>query len=404
MKKILVSAFACDPTKGSEFSNGWNWAKGLSEQGFDVHCLTRSINRHSLEQLDKPNNLTFHYLSLPNGLEKLYSMSTAGMYLYYILWQWLAYKKAKRISKIHVFTLAHHVSWGSFQLGSFMYRLKIPFVFGPVGGGQKAPVVFKSYFGRHWNTELRRDKISKFLLKFNPACKQMLRNAHAVIVSNKETLEMAELSGAKNIGYSFDIALQDDFFPPSLDFKCVQGDGLKLLWVGRFLPRKGLLLVLDVMNKLKQYPDITLTVVGDGEMKNEFLTKIKANSLQDSVDWKGSVPFEVVKEYYSTHDAFLFSSLRDSGGAQIFEAMAYGLPVISINLHGQSIIINDDTGFRCSVESPESAVAEMADAIVSLYKNRAKLENMSIAAFEFAKMQKWNFRITSIKNDYYPTI
>jgi hypothetical protein len=80
------------------------------------------------------------------------------MYLYYILWQWMAYRLAKKLNQSLGFYRAQHVSWGSIQLGSFLYRLDVPFIFGPAGGGQHAPDAFKEYFLEHWSAEEKRKK------------------------------------------------------------------------------------------------------------------------------------------------------------------------------------------------------------------------------------------------------
>ena len=402
MERILLSAFACDPSKGSEPANGWNWSVGLAKKGYEVHCLTRNTGRSSIESHAGTEHLYFHYVVLPFGLERLYSKGTISMYLYYLLWQWFAYKKAKVLHHQYSFSLAHHVTWGSLQMGSFLYKLRIPFVFGPAGGGQNAPESLKKYFLHHWPSEKKREKVSAYMLKYNPACKQMLKNATAVLVSNTETLLLAKSAGAKNVFLSLDATVPDSFFPEVFVPKSPVENQLKLLWVGRFMPRKGILLVLDVMKELKEYRGITLTVVGDGEMKDAFLEKIKQDQLDDTVHWKGKVPFEEVREYYASHDVFFFTSLRDSGPAQLVEAMSFGLPVVTINLHGQAMIVNEQRGILCAYDNPELAIYALKKAILSLYNRPETVEKMSQAAYDFASNQNWNKKIDTIVNEYYP--
>lgn len=399
--KILLSAFACDPKEGSEKGNGWNWAVGLSAEGYEVHCLTRDVAKENILELAGANNIIFHFIKLPFGLEKLYQSSQALMYLYYLIWQYKAYLMAKQLCKTIDFKIVHHVTWGSVQLGSFMYKLPIPFIFGPAGGGQTAPVAFKKYFTNGWGAEEKRNKVSVFLLKFNPAARKMYAAASAIWVSNPDTAQLIKNNGGKKVMSTLDAALPNTFFPASFTPKKSNPNELKLLWVGRFMPRKGILLVLEVMNTLKHISGITLTVVGDGEQKDEFLTMIEKLGLSNTVFWKGKVPFEKVKEYYSTHDAFFFTSLRDSCPAQLIEAMAYGLPIITINLHGQSFIVNDDTGFRCKCDTLKQAIEELHKSITELYNNPAKLTQMSIAAHEFALQQTWSKKIKTIVNECY---
>ena len=399
MKTILLSAYACDPSKGSEDGNGYHWANGLTKEGFNVVCITQSKGKFAIDKLPKKTELTFIYVDLPLGLGFLYSFSRPTMYLHYILWQWFAYQKAKKLSKQMQFDLVHHVTWGSLQLGSFMYKLNLPFIFGPVGGGQVAPVAFKKYFKSYWDVEVKRELTSKWLLKLNPGCNSMLRTAKEVIVSNLDTKNLAINNGASKCSLLFDAQLPENFFPKILPIR-EKSNVLKLLWIGRLLPRKGILLVTEVMEKLKSYTDISLTIVGDGEMREYLEMDIEKFEL-GNVNYLGQVPYEKVKEIYATHDLFFFTSLRDSCPAQLFEAMAYGLPIITLKLHGQDAIVNDTVGIKCNVNNPDETVIELKNAILSLYYDRDLLQVMSKNAFEYAKKQTWENQIKHVVNNYY---
>ncbi len=401
MKNTLLSAFSCNPMKGSEESYGWNWSVGLVREGYAVHTITRLVNKADIESQPKIANLSFHYIALPLGLERLYSMNQTSMYLYYMLWQWLAYRKAKQLHKKQKFDKVHHVTWGSIQQGSFMYKLDVPFIFGPAGGGQLAPTAFQSYFKEHWVAEEKREKVSQFLFKYNPACRKMLQKAELVLVSNNDTLEFAQQAGAKHIHLTLDAGLPESFFPSAPINHHPQKAKLKLLWVGRFLPRKGILLTLEVMKALSHNKEITLTIVGDGQMR-EYVTKyIDENGLSETVKLAGSVPFSEVKNKYATHDAFFFTSLRESGGVQLVEAMAYSLPIITIDLHGQGQIVTDSTGIKVPLTTPEKVVADLSKAILDLSVDTERYNVLSVAAYNFAKEQIWEKRIKEIVSKFY---
>ena len=55
--KVLLSAYACEPNKGSEPAVGWNWALALTRRGYDVHVITRSNNRAPIKQAHHPAGL-----------------------------------------------------------------------------------------------------------------------------------------------------------------------------------------------------------------------------------------------------------------------------------------------------------------------------------------------------------
>ncbi|RKD91973.1 glycosyltransferase family 4 protein [Mangrovibacterium diazotrophicum] len=401
MKQILLSAFGCNPYKGSESASGWNWAIELASQGYSVHVLTRSDSKPDITKHPPVDNLHFHFIGLNNGLEKLYTFSIPTMYLYYILWQWKAYRIGKSLHNKYLFHRVHHVSWGSFQQGSFLYKIKTPFIFGPTGGGQKAPESFKEYFLQGWENEIKREKISALFLRFNPACRNMLKKSSAVLVSNTETMEVVRAAGAPKIFYSLDSALSSDFFPKQLPLRNPSLNRMRLLWVGRFMPRKGLPLVIEAMSRLKENKGITLTIVGDGELNDHARRMVSELGLNESVKFTGLLPFSEVRNYYNTHDVFFFTSLRDSGPAQLIEAMAFGLPVVCLNLHGQGYIVSDKTGIRVPVTTPSIVVKELADAINYLASNPQIYERMSRAAYEFARQQEWSNKVaTTIRQLY----
>ena len=63
--KILLSAYACEPNKGSEPEVGWKWATTLSELGHEVYVITRSNNKETIEdclQISYSNESIFSYI------------------------------------------------------------------------------------------------------------------------------------------------------------------------------------------------------------------------------------------------------------------------------------------------------------------------------------------------------
>ena len=398
---MLLSAFSCNPYKGSESAVGWHWALKLSLMGYGVHVFTRHTGKKDIQRHHQLLNVTFHYIKLPLFLEKLYKLSAPTMYIYYILWQWKAYRVADKLKKRTNIYRVHHVSWGSIQQGSFMYKLKIPLLFGPAGGGQRAPIALKKYYGSHWRSEQKRELISRVMLKFNPACKQMLLRATAVLVSNQETAEFARNAGAKHVFPVLDVGINKEFFPLQPIHRTPSKNNFKLLWVGRMMPRKGIMLILDVMNSLKKFPGITLSIVGDGEMRKEAEAYCIALGLSERVFFIGSVPYNEVSNYYLSHDLFFYTSLRESGGVQLIEAMAYNLPVVTLDLHGPGQIVTEHTGIKVAVVNSEQVVRDLANAILFLVENKQPYQEMSSAARAFAEKQIWNNKIAEIVEKFY---
>ena len=114
MKRILISAFACQPNRGSEYNINWNWAVGLAKLGYEVHCLTMGSNRPSIESVETPKNLHFQYVTAPLGLQVMQSFLKAD-YMYITSSGNGCYRKGKKLHKKLKFEVVHHVGWGVFS-------------------------------------------------------------------------------------------------------------------------------------------------------------------------------------------------------------------------------------------------------------------------------------------------
>ena len=408
MKKVLLSAFACLPNHGSEEGNGWNYATLLSEHGFDIHCLTRHQSRPAIEAALATHafpNLTMHYVFMPDWVERFYHKGLFGMYFHYLYWQWQAYRLARKLEQTHRFDLVHHVTYGSIQLGSFLYKLRKPFIFGPVGGGQRAPKAFKQYFGAYWTREWMRDWVSTALQYLNPGFFRAVRVANRIIVTNKETFQLArQLRPKRPIDRMLDAGLSASFIPER-PIERKQGDTLKLLWVGRLMPRKALELTIQAFSKVSSDLPISLTIVGGkGEMADQVQGYLERYEVSSRVTWVGHVSYEQVKEFYEQSDVFFFTSLRDSCPMQILEAMAYSLPVVTLDLHGQADLVSSATGRKVAVRTPDQVITDLAVAIEWLYVYPDERLKMGRAAYAFAQSQVWDAKINHLIDQIYSTV
>ena len=139
---ILMSAYACEPHLGSEPGVGWHWATRLASAGHEVRVLTRANNREVIEDALAAHpvpRLSFAYYDLPAWMRRCKNQAGLWARLYYVAWQWGAYGVARRLCRETRFDVVHHITFGVFRHPSFMAFLGLPFVFGPVGGGETAP-------------------------------------------------------------------------------------------------------------------------------------------------------------------------------------------------------------------------------------------------------------------------
>lgn len=88
MRTILVSAYGCEPIKGSEAGVGWNWVLQMAKTNY-LHVITRANNQEPIEAHlpeELKEKITFHYYDTPNFIKRLKNKAK-GLYFYYFFWQ-----------------------------------------------------------------------------------------------------------------------------------------------------------------------------------------------------------------------------------------------------------------------------------------------------------------------------
>ncbi|MEM6805506.1 MAG: glycosyltransferase family 4 protein [Bacteroidota bacterium] len=398
--KLLLSAFDCDPFAGSEAAIGWGWTYYNALAGHEVWCITQSKNQENLEKFCEEHpipNLHFIYVEV-DAQKRLHRIPTLGIYSFYLAWQKKAYQSAKTLSAEISWDLVHHVSYGSLQLGTYMWKLGIPLIFGPIGGGQFTPPIFKPYFYKEWWKEEFR-KLSSFVLtRILSNSRKALSKAAFTAVTNEETYLLAQKLGAKRIGYFLDTGIKPEFFPDE-EIQRIPSEPLKVLWVGRMLPRKGLLLAFEVFEKLDKNLSIKLTVLGGGDLER-MREEVRIRGLTDRISCPGRVPFSEVADYYRNHDVFFFPSLRDSFGSQLLEAMSYKLPILSLNLFGAKVFVPEDAGIKVEVINRVQCVEDLEKALVRFLEEPVFRLRAGEAGHAFALSQNWPDRIRRMQKIY----
>lgn len=393
----LISAYACNPAHGGEDSNGFNWAWQTARRGHRVWCLTTPDGQANIaaflaeQGTELPaGQLRFLFVAVPAWVQFLYRWQF-GVYLHYMVWQYRAWRQARQLSQTVAFDYVHHVTYGSLQMGSWLWRLGKPLIFGPVGGGQQAPAAFRPLIPDWFKTETLRNAISWLLMTFDPNVRQTLRHATLVLAANSETAALARRLGARRVELFLDTGLPESYFPAAAPERR-PGPVLRLLWLARLYPRKALVLVLEALARVNPGVSFHLTIVGAGPLGPLVPGWIAQYGLTDRVTWRGAVPWLEAREAFLEHDVFLFGSLRDSFASQFLEAMATGLPIITLDHQGAHDFIPAAAAIKVPVTTPEATANGLARAVEYLHAHPAARQAMGQAGYAFARTQTWAAR------------
>ncbi len=398
--KVLLSAYACEPSRGSEPGVGWNWAIEIEKLGHQVWVITRSNNKAIIEEHwrnnSKPENLNFIYYDVPKLLS-WWKKGARGVRLYYFFWQIGAYCKAKKSHKLNRFDIVHHITFGVVRQPSFMGALGIPFILGPLGGGERAPIALrKGYPFRGKVLDCIRDFMN-LLIAIDPLMNYTFSKACKIYVKTPESKNVIPRSFHIKTEVSIEIGINSHLseFPVKH-----MSNKVKLLYVGRFVYWKGAHLALRAFLMARvTLPYLHLTMVGNGPEECQ-LKKIVDNQV-DSIDWISWVDQSELSKIYDNHDGLLFPSLHDSSGNVLLESMAKGLPVICLNMGGPGVIVDDTCGISVNIDglSEKQVIDHLTQAILDFCSNQEDRIKLSKGALDKAKGMSWSAAVASVYNE-----
>jgi glycosyltransferase involved in cell wall biosynthesis len=161
-----------------------------------------------------------------------------------------------------------------------------------------------------------------------------------------------------------------------------------LVYVGGIKRYKRIDLLLDSFEIIKsKIPNAHLDLIGALDFvggKNPFLNRIAKSGLKDSVTFHGFISDDKKVRILQRGSIFVSASGREGWGLVILEANACGLPAVVMEIPAFRESIKDaKTGFMAK------SVDEFADYVISLLKDKKRLEEMSKNALEWSREFNW---------------
>lgn len=368
MKTILISAYGCEPLKGSEPGVGWNWVLQMAKTN-KLHVITRANNRELIENYlpeECAPNITFHYYDAPYFVRRLKNKAK-GLYFYYSCWQLGIIPIIKKILKEHDIDYSMHLSFGSMWMPTFLPLFRVPFIWGPVGGGEcGSPKLI-----RLWPFRLRLLQYIRYLINtvsfLNPFVLLPSLKAKVILCRTGSTLKAMPFFTRYKARIILETAMENSFFNrqyTNKKEKCIH-----IVTTGQLIPRKNILTAIRALAQLPKKLQFSYVVYGSGPQRHCIEEEITQLGLQNKIRLVKEIPREQLMNELERADIFLFPSLSEGGSWSLMEAMAIGLPVICLNWAGMAVSTDDSCAIRLPVTNPEQMVHDMTEAIVRLAGN-----------------------------------
>lgn len=375
--KVLMSAYACEPHRGSEPEVGWQWALQMA-RFHDVTVVTRANNQPPIESAlssypgPKPD---FIYYDLPDWLLGL-KRRGLPVPVYYALWQGSVRRHLAR--RLPNFDLIHHVTFNSFRQPGFWWSCGKPVVLGPLGGGQICPWRFLPTFGRRLLPEAARS-LSVVGSALLPNLYASFAAATVILVANRDTARRIHAASRSKIQSLLETGVPRELIQ-SAGARADDGH-VRIIWVSRLEKIKGGSLALRAFAlAFAREKQLRLSIVGGGPESARLRRLAVTLGIDAAITWHGAVPKADIPKLLRSHDVFLFTSLRDTSGNVLLEAMATGLPALTLLHHGAAEIATDETALRIPPTHPAETAQAIARGILRLANAPDLRERMSRAA------------------------
>jgi len=406
--RVLVSAFACHPQPATphfpgEAVLGWSLVREIATF-CDLHVMTWGFNRAGLaDRLDEPGagGIKFHFVDLPQALHKALRSRHYGVRFYYFLWQLQAKRAALRLHGAEKFDLFHQITFSNDWMPSFAGpALPIPFVWGPVGGGQKVPDgLMKTLLP----LDRRRERMRIFLQNVwrrTPARRKCAEKASAILVCNRETREVLAQWSSKLLDFPVNGISAGDLVA-ELPRQEIEG-GFRILYAGRFDGIKGLPLALRALGVVRRScPDASLELIGEGPERGRLERLAADLGLAEHVQYTPWLPRAEIFARMRQSRVFLFPSLRDGGGAVVIESMASGTPVVCLDVGGPGFHVKPPWGIKVEPLNEDSVVVDFAAALVRLCRDEDLRTRLAWAGLRRAEeYYRWDILGERIKTIY----
>ena len=219
----------------------------------------------------------------------------------------------------------------------------------------------------------------------------VLRNSSRVIcLTNSDAQEVARLGAkTKNIRV----------IPVAVDPEEFRSQGMKretIVWAGRLVPEKGLETLLEAISILHRKKPISLTIVGDGPLRNKLTGLAHTLGISHLVSFRFKLTRSEVARLLQESQIFVLPSIKEGLPMVLLEAMASGNAVIASRIPSITEVLGDD-GLYFTSGAPD----ELADVLYQAAGDKSLLQRKGQRSRDIVKERFcWKVVLPLLENVY----
>lgn len=391
-RRVLLLAYACSPYSGSDARVGWACASEIAKY-FETWVICKQQRYEEDLRLyfaEHGNVPGLHFCFIPRTRLETFLKKIPGFtYLAHNSWHRRAYREAIKLHNEFRFDIAHQVTFCGFREPGYLWKLDIPFIWGPVGGTQNYPWRFLIQAGfSGLLIEGLRSVMNLVQFRFAPRVRKAARRATALLVANSlgkcdfETVHKVVTIQLLDVGTH---TVADRRTRLSRKDRTI-----RILWSGVLEHRKALHLLIMALGNVPSSCHYELRILGEGPLENRWRKLSCQLRVEQHSQWMKWLPHKEAMAQYGWADIFIFTSLRDTCGTVVLESLSHGVPLICLAHQGAGDVVTEKCGITIPVTTPSQVVLKLRDAIVWLAEDRSRLEDLSRGAIQRAGEYLWS--------------
>jgi glycosyltransferase involved in cell wall biosynthesis len=402
--KILVCAYACSPVKGSEPGVGWGFVHAMARYHdlwviVEEEKFRKDIADFLKENPDLSHSVQFIFIRKRRNrlLRRIWPPS---YYWYYRLWHEEAFEIAKKMHEELHFDLVHQLTMVGFREPGYLWKLGIPFVWGPVGGMGLFPWRFLPTLGvsgacYYAGYNLYNVVQTRFMCRPRKAARAA---GKGLIFATSENACLA------NTYWSCDGVVIPEVGLPGILVAQTRvrkhGESLAIVWSGMHVPRKALNIALHAVARLPASSAWELHILGEGKRTDKWKRLAEQLGVARHCHFHGLLPRKEALAIMRNAHVMLITSLRDLTSTVTIEALSLGLPVVTLNHCGFATAVDDSCGLKISVTTPEEVISGITAALQSLEQDEQTRQLLGRGALERACNFTWEEKAVKVNGIY----
>jgi glycosyltransferase involved in cell wall biosynthesis len=339
---------------GGEASLPLHYFARLRARGVEAWLIVHARTRAELEALFPHERIRilfiedrwFHKLiwKLSRYLPRRVAEATFGT-LMVLINQYMQRRLVRNLVATSQVDVVHQPVPVSPRAPSFLFRLGVPVVIGPMNGGMEYPPAFRS--AESWLTRIsiamarRSANLVNRVIPGKTLANILLVANHRTRLALPSHIKADVLELPEN---GVDLNLWSA--QPQIGESCP-----RFIFVGRLVDWKRLDLAIHA---LLHVPTAQLEIVGDGPMRQEWTALADRLGLGNRIRFVGWLPQSDCALHLHSAIALLLPSVYECGGAVVLEAMASAIPVIATAWGGPADYIDETCGI---LVAPSSTLA-----------------------------------------------